>query len=217
MNRFGNWFVMLIFLVAGCQQEKSQMPVYPPLLSKAPNIELGEAVKFLIPDAGIGIYWDWRSNDGKILWLDNGFVEQRGVTTRKGLMRINVLGVHSTVLREVKEELGWYVEMSTRDPAKFGPTKIMLEAGLGPGKQCFGSTNDGCDFETLPSLKKAGLDAQLLCAEDKLQENIKGYRINAPGKKETLLLEQNGWGSGGRSTSIYILLKASPSKLCEVD
>jgi hypothetical protein len=209
--------ILLSLLLAGCQQEKSQMPVYPRSLSKAPNIELGEAIKFLIPDTGVRIYWDWRSNDGKILWLDNGFVEHGEETTRKGLMRINVLGVHSTVLRAVKEELGWYVEMSTRDPAKFGPTKIMLEAGLGSGEQCFGSTNDGCDFETLPSLKKAGLDAQFVCEEQKLQETIKGYRINAPGKIETLLIERTGGGSGGQSTSIYLLLKANSTKLCEFD
>ena len=131
-------------------------------------------------------------------------------------MRINVLGVHSTILRETKEELGWYVEMSTQAPAKFGPTEILLTAGLGWGQQCFGAAYDGCDFETLPSLKKAGLDVQLVCEAHKLGENIKGYKINAPGKKETLLVEQTGWGSGGKSTSIYLLLKASSSNLCVV-
>lgn len=91
MHRFGTWFVMLVLVLAGCHQEKSQMPVYPASLSKVPDTELGEAVKFLLPDASSRIFWDWRSNDGKVLWLDTGFVEKSGETTRKGLMRINVI------------------------------------------------------------------------------------------------------------------------------
>jgi len=209
--------VILFFAFAGCQQEKPRMPVHPASLSNTPKIELGEAVKFLMPDVDTRVAWDWRSNDGKILWTDNGFVEQSSKTVRRGLMRINVLGSHSTTLHKVKKELGWYVEMSTREPAKFGPTEILLTAGLGRGEQCFGSTYDGCDFDALPSLKKAGLDVQLVCEEHKPQENIKGYRINARGKNETFLLERTGWGSGGKSTSVYLLLKVSPNKLCDVN
>ena len=209
--------LLLICGLLGCQQEKQTLPIYPPLLSKAPDIELGDAVLFLVPDSNAKVFWDWRSNAKEIIWLDNGYKENKGVSSRRGLMRINVLGIHSTVLRQTKEELGWTIEMITKGGAKFGPTKVALEPGLGNAEQCFGTLYDGCSFTSLQSLTKAGFDVKKICEVKELGGTIKGYLLSFSGKTSTVLQERYGEGSGGSQTSISLLLSSDVHNACVVD
>jgi len=206
--------IFIIPFLFGCHSENQSLPIYPASLINTSDIELGEAIIFLMPNSSEEPFWDWRSNSNKIFWIDNGYKENEGISSRRGLMRINVLGTYSTVLHQKKEELGWTIEMITKEPPKFGPTKINFEPGLGRSDQCFGSLYTGCSFNSLPSMKKAGLDVKEVCEIKQIGGGIKGYQISASGKNTSLLQERYSEGSGGTQTRITLIFSADTKKAC---
>ena len=207
----GGCFAMLL---CACQDTTAQR-VYPNALSNSRSIELADAISMFIPDAGHGIGWAWLSNSSDITWLDNGYVELPDETIRRGVMRINVLGVRSTVLRQATEELGWTVTMSTKSLAKFGPREISLWPGADDPAPCFGNLFEGCDFDPLPSLKRKGINATLVCKSGMSAGNFTAiYSLTAKGKSQVLFSISRGEGSGGASTNISILLDHDKKRAC---
>ena len=86
--------------------------VYPSSVEKLPTVELGQAVLLFIPGKGSGDFVNWDLlSEGPIEWLDEGYVrndkdlQSKRAYLRRGLMRINILGKKSTVLK--KESLNW--------------------------------------------------------------------------------------------------------------
>ena len=191
------------------------MAVYPSILQGRESLELGNAILLLMPKPNIDIGWDW-AVDSPIVWVDEGFQQEGNRAIRRGVVRVNVMGQSSTILRKKKDELGWSVELSTFSSPKFGPDEISIEAGLGAGGQCFGTLYDGCDFDPVQSLKNAGIDAKELCKDSDFDSNFNRiYSIVAPGKALSLLRWMRSSGSGGSSSQITLLLKTSPANVCK--
>jgi hypothetical protein len=196
--------------------------VFPQSLQGTQSYELGSVVLALMPAPGQQrIGWDWQA-DSPIQW-QNGYTLNPGASRsyRDGALRINVMGVVSTVLRQHTDELGWTVELYTDGPAKFGPEAISVEPGASDGNQCFGTLYDGCTFDPMPSLKQAGISAKLLCAFDESGRPTKSnsnftrtYAISAAGKAPGLLQWSESEGAGGASTTVTLLLHSTPAKAC---
>ncbi|HEM7873900.1 TPA: hypothetical protein U2L31_000213 [Burkholderia contaminans] len=170
------------------------------------------------------IGWDWKA-DSPIQWQD-GYTQNPGAVRsyRNGVLRVNVMGEVSTVLRQRTDELGWTITLYTDAPPKFGPDSISIAPGLTDSGACFGTLYDGCDFNPLPSLKQVGIHAKLICQFDESgrtnpnNDNFtRTYSVHAAGKAPSLLQWQKSSGSGGSSTSITLRLKASPVQACKPD
>ncbi|MGP8439959.1 hypothetical protein ACT2FY_32330 [Paraburkholderia fungorum] len=199
--------------------------VFPQSLQGTQSNELGAVVLALMPPPGQQrIGWDWQA-DSPIQW-QNGYTQNPGATRsyRNGVLRINVMGNVSTVLRQHTDELGWTVTLYTDAPAKFGPDSIAVQPGLPDGGQCFGTLYGGCTFNPLPSLKQAGITAKPLCAFDwqgrptKSNGNFtRTYAVSAAGKAPALLQWMESEGSGGASTTLTLLLNSTPAKACAPD
>lgn len=62
-----------------------------------------------------------------VSWISDGFTTTAaGLLFRDGLARVRVNGRVSTVLKHVKEELPWTVEMDTTGNENFGPQEISI-------------------------------------------------------------------------------------------
>lgn len=203
----------------------SPADVYPQSLRDTQSYELGTVILSLMPQAGQQqIGWDWDA-DSPIQWQD-GFTQNPGAvrTFRDGILRVNVMGEVSTVLRKHIDELGWTVTLYTDASPKFGPDAISLAPGVAGAGTCFGTLYKGCDFDPLPSLKQANVQAKLVCQFDESgrtnpnSENFtRTYRVNASGKAPSLLQWQRSSGSGGSSSAITLLLKSSTAQACKPD
>ncbi|SAL87418.1 hypothetical protein AWB74_08106 [Caballeronia arvi] len=152
------------------------------------------------PKQNVG--WDL-AVDSAIQWTDNGYVDTPKWAMRHGLVRVNVMGIPSTVLRKKKEELGWSVTMQTVLPPKFGPQTIEIVPGF-DGKLCFGSLYEVCQFDPLPSLKQASVQAALLCKEGYPGNETRVFRLSAAGKQDATLVVMDSGGSGGSSTTLTL-------------
>jgi hypothetical protein len=187
-------------------------------IRKAKPFELGQAVLLLMPDRQQEVIdWDFRS-ESDIVWIDNGYVMERlandnEIAIRRGLVRINVKGKTSTVLRQRKQELSWTVQFETTEPPKFGVAEVWLYPGT-PKETCFGSLYEGCSFEVIPSLKIAGISWKEICKYNRGQEQLRGYILRHPQRADTQALVMNSGGSGGDSTSVMLRLKGSAKNLC---
>ncbi len=196
----------------GVENSKKEMAISPTSLPNFRSFELGEAVLFLMPLPGYPIGWNWLSNSSNIVWLDNGYVESQDESFRRGAIRVNVLGVRSTILEQKLEELPWMVTLHTKGVAKFGPQEIRLKPGL---ETCFGSLFTGCDFETKPSLQKAGIEVYEVCRKSIDNSNYtQVYKLVAPGKALVFLSESRGAGSGGASAALALLLNTTKEQAC---
>jgi hypothetical protein len=197
--------------------------VYPNSLRGTQAHELGSVLLSLMPFAGATqIGWDWQS-DSPIQWQD-GYTQNPGATRsyRNGMVRINVMGQFSSVLRKRTDELGWTVTLYTDGPAKFGPQAISVQPGLPSGGQCFGTLYEGCTFDPLPSLKQAGVGTKMLCAFDESGRPTtsngnftRTYVLSAPGKAPALFQWMESEGSGGASTTVTLLLRSTPTQACK--
>jgi hypothetical protein len=154
--------------------------VYPKELQGTKPFELGELVLLLMPDSGArSVGWDFRA-ESPILWKTAGYQagQRKGASlyTRNGIVRVNIQGKKSTVLRQRIAELGWGVTYSsTLNNPNFGPEEITIEPGL-PREHCFGSIYTGCDFEEpLSSLAHAGIVATKICSKRGTSEIVSAF------------------------------------------
>lgn len=204
---------------------KTPADIYPQSLRGMQSYELGAVVLSLMPQPGQQqIDWDWKA-DSPIQW-QSGYTQNPGAVRsyRNGVLRINVMGRISTVLRQRTDELGWTITLYTDAPPKFGPDSISISPGLPDSGECFGTLYDGCNFDPLPSLEQAGIHAKLICQFDESGRSdpnndnfTRTYRVSAAGKAPLLLQWQKSSGSGGSSTWVTLLLKTSATRACKPD
>lgn len=193
--------------------------VYPKTAEKIKPLELGEAILLFMPEnSSKSVNWDFREN-AAIVWNTEGYeAENMGsnetLSFRDGLMRIEVLGKKSHVLKKNKYELAWTVRYSSHANPRFGIETISLSPGiLHTNEYCFGTLYDGCSFELYPSLKKIGISATQVCKTSKSQPHIVGYELSYSGKSTTYVRIEDDFGSGGQTSSVVLFFK-KPSNLC---
>jgi hypothetical protein len=196
------------------QAADAQTRLPPP---SGPSTEIGRLVLLLMPDIGQrSLTWDYRS-DTRIRWVDPGYrtVSSRlgEVNERRGVIRTNVHGETSSVLRQRREELWWTVSLSTHSPAKFGPEAIGIDPGE-PDEPCFGSLYEGCTFDPLPSIAAAGVQATPICRATKDGTELAAFTLHHPGRGDIELIVMNDGGSGGTSTSLEMRFADDLAKLC---
>lgn len=183
-------------------------------------IELGSAALLFMPDYGTAqsITWDFRNHAPHIIWLTPGYkTEKKGEgrvgANRVGLLRVNVRGEPSTVLKQKKAELAWSVIYSAEDDPKLGVEVIEISPGT-PDDICFGTLYGGCDFDPIPSFALAGISAKEICRISSAGQWITGFMLSHPKKQDTLVRLVKTEGSGGSSASLELLFSASREELC---
>ncbi|MDO8754134.1 MAG: hypothetical protein Q7J80_09610 [Anaerolineales bacterium] len=170
--------------------------VHPPSAKKLPSIELGQALLLFMPDeASKFVGWDFRS-EAQIVWLSDGYETRKDEKTqntsvRHGLMRINVNGKKSTVLKKKKNELAWRVEYESNNPPKLGIETITLGPGT-PTETCFGELYSGCAFDPIPSIKASGIKVKVLCGgKHQISPIDIGLELSHPGRRKIFASSQS--------------------------
>lgn len=191
--------------------------IYPKEVSQLPSIEIADAVEMFLPSRNKdSIDWDHLS-EGPILWLDDGYVSSENIETnsawlRRGLLRINVRGKRSSILKKTKQELSWHV---TYRNYYVKPGHGVQSVSIEPGtlkEACFYSNTDGCDMDPIPSLTKKGYKLEEVCAPDGLSKVV--YLMTHKGVKDQYLSINTDHGSGGATVSITLWFD-SMSLACE--
>jgi hypothetical protein len=218
MNR--RLFALFALLGVSVAHTQTAQLVYPNQLNHAKSMELGQLVLLLMPDAGsASVGWDHRASSD-IVWTTNGYdSEQWGKESayvRRGVVRVNVEGKRSTVLRQQVNELGWSVALSSTSNPSFGPEDISITVGT-PDTDCFGAKYDGCNFDPpLKSLALAGIEAKKICAKTRFSDQVIAFTIVHPKRRPTLLIWEESGGSGGISSSLTMKLNDKPdASLCD--
>ncbi|MDE2420930.1 MAG: hypothetical protein KGO49_07110 [Gammaproteobacteria bacterium] len=199
--------------------------IYPDELKGKLSLELGQAVLLLMPPVGQrNIDWGYLANSENISWIDNPYIERNGDdgaqqgTSRTGWLRVNVLGVNSTILKKNLFELGWTVEYENDSDGRYDVDTITLEPGTDDGENnCFGRTTTGCSFDPRPSLLKAGIHFSLVCDKKDGNSEDKILLLSAKGKKNTYADWNQGFGSGGKTALLTLNLKGSNRTMCKAD
>jgi len=186
---------------------------YPSSTEALPRIELGKAIKMFMPADGKGIGWDFNV-DGPIAWMTDGYetTTNQSRAQRIGLMRIDVLGKISTVLRKSKHELAWSVTYAANDSIpKFGAEMIRLSP-----ESCFGTMYDGCMFDPRPSMTRAGISVTERCFRGHDSNGVAVFILAFPDRTPMQLLWANSQGSGGGSSWLEMRpLKSATQLSCD--
>jgi len=198
---------------ADCSSTESN--IYPQTANKLESLELGQAILMLIPPAGTNyINWSYESNSDDIEWLDDTYKSNPAGTHnyRTGLMRINVEGVKSTILRKKKIELAWSVVYNGNSPnPNSGVQTIELKPGTSDGEGiCFGSTFENCTFSPLESLARANIKAKVICKD----LETTGLLLSAKGKKTIKAKWVTSGGAGGESSWLELLVNDEEKNIC---
>jgi hypothetical protein len=179
-------------------------PTADKILSKYPSLELGQAILLFMPEKGDDITWSYRV-DTPVLWITNGYESNGIYAYRNGLIRINVQGVKSHVLKDNKYELPWTVNYGTYSNQKFGVESISLFPGIEPNEKCFGTLYDGCTFNVEKSMSDAGIKAKKICQNDKSGHEVIGYELHSSNKLKTFARLDHNSGTGGENSSFYLV------------
>jgi hypothetical protein len=200
--------------------------VYPPPANKLASVELGDAIKLFMPEAGQKqIPWDFNVN-APVIWLTEGYepyVSNRSGFYREGLVRINVLGKTSHVLLKKNHELAWTVTYSTNSNPAFGVESIEISPGITETSlgmlvaPCFGALANGCDFDPAPSFKHAGISTKVICeAAPIIGMHVVGYEAAYPGKQVALIRVVHSTGSAGTNSTVTLVFNMARDDLCDV-
>jgi hypothetical protein len=148
--------------------------VYPDAAKNIEPVELGQAILSFMPNENDGdINWNFRSNSKNIAWLDSPYVQNEDGVTRTGLMRINVEGETSKILKKTSLELAWTVRYEAMN-SRFGVEKIYIAPGyahasLGDSNEtCFGELFENCEFSPLKSLERSNISYKKIHIKDSL-------------------------------------------------
>jgi hypothetical protein len=183
------------------------------------SFELGEAILLFMPNKNESVNWDYRI-DSPVIWLTEGYTETGNYEKftekafRKGLMRINVDGIKSTILRKNKEELAWRIHYSTDNEARFGVESIALsiDGGVNDDREsCFGNLYGNCVFNPEKSMLNYGIHFKKLCEH----EGYTGYELTHPDKSKTLARTVLNYGSGGEESWFEIYFSKKAKDLCK--
>jgi len=223
MKYFG--LLPLIFMIPIiCSASDNNLQVYPPELGKLKQQELGSLVFKLMPSLSEKqIYWDFKSDDPSIIWIDS-FYEERKMedggfySSRKGIARVNVLGTKSTIVDRKKYELPWSIMMEG-DVGKFGVNTISLYPATISKKNeniCFGENFDNCEFSPFKSLSKAKINYKKVCEKKFGALNFEeAYLLSAPGKRSVYGIWGSSSGSGGTSNTFKIDYTENQKEMCK--
>jgi hypothetical protein len=212
--------LLLSALIVACTQEED---VYPIGASKVKPMSLGQAVLMFMPDAGVKhIDWSYLNKSNNILWLDDTYKFNQSnpddsLNFRTGLMRINVDGVKSTILKKTVKELAWSVVYQGPGNPNFGIQMIALTPGIDNGDaNCFGSTTQNCTFNPINAIAKEGIKIDVVCKSTDVtgSTEVTGLELSAAGKKAIKARMITSGGSGGSSSWIEIYVNDNPSQLC---
>jgi len=182
------------------------------------SFELGEAILLLMPDKNTEtelMNWDYRS-EAPIVWMTDGYKTELNGYGRDGLIRVNVQGVESRILRKKKEELAWTVRYFTSNNPKFGFESIQLYPGDSDG-QCFGHLYDNCNFELQQSLKDVNITMKKICRSKFYGDKLVGYEFTQQNKRNVFAELSYAEGSGGSSTMLEIFFSKKEKDLCKDD
>lgn len=166
---------------------------YPEDTNSLSRLELGEALLTFMPVADERIPWDFNAS-GPVRWKTAGIEYVGGRARRVGLLRVDVLGSMSTVLRQARHELAWTVIYEAERP-KFGVEFIRLEP-----LDCFGTMHSGCTFDPQASMKQAGITYVQRCFEGNGENGRVVYDLTYPGRAPMQLRVTNSAGTGGESS-----------------
>jgi hypothetical protein len=210
-----------IFLTFGYLQffpraAKTEANVYPDSVKKLSSLELGELIFFLMPSKDSNfIDWGYLSNT-KIIWQDDTYkttnTPQGTYNSRVGLVRANVMGNISTILKKQTTELAWSVVYESYGNPKFGVEVITIKPGTDDSDgACFGSTSDNCSFNPIKSFDGAKIKYRQIC---KSSEKV-GYQLSAEGKKTIKAAWITSTGSGGSSSWIELYMNGDKANICD--
>ena len=185
-------------------------PVYPAVLMGRPRLELGEFILSAMPENGdvdsAGWPWGWQSEAPSIAWHAE-LSEEEGGIKREGIMRLSVMGDVATGSRETAQELGWDVVLSSTGNVAFGAERVSFEP-----HDCFDVMGGECTFNSLPSLKNAGITAHLQCFSHSVLGERAVYLIQHEKRAPLLLSWETMRGSDGDSQHWW-LERPSPEAL----
>jgi hypothetical protein len=210
--------LVISLFISSCSKNESSnsdVYIYPEKVKDIKNIELGEVVKFYIPafDKNKSLEWSYLANKKDIVWLNETYVEGDEGYERNGLLRINIMGINSTILKIKNMELAWSIKYVNNGNPKFGVDWVEIFPGLESGDgNCFGSTTDNCSFDPTPSLENSNIKVEKIafeCTNQLWQPEV--YLITNNGSVAKLILETYG-GSGGISSSIKIMNRSTEYK-----
>jgi hypothetical protein len=196
---------------------KAGLTVIPTEISKTKSVELGTLLFALMPIPSAEVDWGWGLNTN-VVWIDSGYKDDWNNTfVRRGLARVNVSGEVSTVLKFERHELAWSVTLFSAMPAKFGPQAVIVKAGLKEGLICFGTLYTGCEFDILPSLRLAKIDAHRVCDVQATGLKVDVYSISAKGKRPAVLVLNTGFGSGGAQSTVTLWFDMNAQSVCDAE
>jgi hypothetical protein len=189
------------------------------------SFELGEAILLFMPDKNMeSVGWDYRI-DAPVIWLTDGYTAEdsryKEEAFRKGLIRINVEGVKSTILRKTKEELAWRIRYSTSNTPKLGVESIELSIDGGIGDKdadvCFGHLYNNCAFSPEKSMSAVGIHSTKICENNHslTAGKIIGFELTHPDKRKTFARLFYSSGSGGDSASFELDFSKKEKDLCK--
>ena len=187
--------------------------VYPSSLNAQPSSELGDLVLDIMELEKERWWWNWKSN-ANIIWQD-GISYDSDSPTRAGVVRVNVLGSISKVLKEKEVELGWSIVLKSTDmSAKFGPDTLELSPA-----DCAGVEYDGCVFDPLPSLDRAHIRHRLACHIEGVGQSKEVYVLESPAKDSMLMTLEHNFGSWGEGAFLSFAPGTADTapNVCEAD
>jgi len=211
-----NVFWALAFLaLVGCDESG----VYPPTAKKLKSLELGEAVRLFMPALDEDhIPWSFRNKH--VIWIDDSY-DLSGINpSRTGILRINVNGIKSKILKNSMRELVWSVEYIGIQNTNLGVSRIIIKPGLSYNNyygdtHCFGAGAENCTFNPLKSLINANIDVDVLCTGGPTSGKIVGLELTAKDKAKTMATWINSYGSGGSTSWLTLYVSSKPRSLCE--
>lgn len=186
------------------------LSVMPQMLEGKESYEVAELIEALMQPVGTsnGFPWDTMANSD-IFWNPAGVSFEDGTAFRNGLVRVNVLGSISTILRSRVEELFWSISLAAVQNPSFGANVIAVEPGGVDELSCFGVMNTLCRFDIEESLRNSGLDYHKgeIC-DVGLQRTLDLYIVSKQGYRDVYLVQQTDAGSGGAKTTLSMTMNS---------
>ncbi|MGU3310608.1 hypothetical protein [Acinetobacter sp. M5A5_2a] len=201
----------------------AEVTVQYPALLKLRQQEFGQLVLKFMPDKNDQeFYWNYRANDPNVIWLDKSYIETKlddgtYYSSRKGIARVNVLGIKGKYLDHKEYEIPWAI-MFEGMVGKFGVDSISFYPAMPEreGDICFGEGFSDCEFSPFKSLSKAGISFKKICDKQFSAGNFeKAYILSKNSKKSVYGIWGASSGSGGSSNSFKLVSLGNEKEMCK--
>jgi hypothetical protein len=210
-----------LFTVVTATASAQDLPIDSPVLQGTPSYELGAVVLALMPPLGVQPAWGW-SGGLPVKWRAKHVIDASNpngiiMGSRDGQLRVNVLGDVITA-QNPRREIGWSVSLvsgtdaQVRESARLGPDTI----GLSPANdECEGRGTQGCGFDPMLSLMRAGIDAKFLCKQHRPGNSIDSYYLLSSSGKAPVVVDWYLYpDSGGLVSMVLLRLRQAPADVC---